>query len=276
MTLGNENSSFSRKNVNKLKTHSSSKNNARRNNVLIINNKKTQAKSNIFNENRVTSGDVKVIFTKKDINNKKECLFTSSSLKSRKFTQKIANENLFNVSSIKKEKTVKFTNDEIGKTSLSNKNKYNKKLEESRDKEFLLTPLSQSKIKNRVLNRKNTNFRNISLKMTIEDFTNKYKNAQNDADLKNNEIKHMTKLKINNLYEVSFDKAKYEKKFNIYRNKDPSNLFSLINISKEPFHKKEILSLYRWTYNKKLISKNNVINNLDKKLYDGLLKCDLA
>ena len=65
------------------------------------------------------------------------------------------------------------------------------------------------------------------------------------------------------------------KKNLIYRNKDPSNLFSLINISKEPFHKKEIFSLYRWTYNKKLISKNDAINNLDKQLYNGLLKCDL-
>ena len=112
--------------------------------------------------------------------------------------------------------------------------------------------------------------------MNHEDFINKDKNKQNDIDIKNNENKTMTNFKINNLYEMSLDRNMYEKDFNSFRNKDPSSLFSLINISKKPFNKKEILSLYKWTYNKKIISKNDAFNKLDKELYNGLLKSDLV
>ena len=209
-----ENNSCSKDNSNKIKSYSSSKKNIKINKVLIINTKKTQPKSNIFNENRVKPNDVKVIFTKKNINNKKSCSLFSSNHK-RNVSEKIFDGNLFlNGNSIKNKKVVQFSNDEFGKTSLSNKrNSLRKKSEENRRQEYLLTSIGQNKIKNRVSNRRSTNFRNINLKMSLEDFTNK--NIQNYAGIKNHGIKNISKLKINNLYEISFDKTKYEKKFNI-------------------------------------------------------------
>ena len=275
LSLSDENSFNSKNNSSKIKIISSPKKNQRRNNVLIINNKKMQTKSNTFNENKVTSNDVKVIFTKKIIDNMKNYLLSSSATRrNKKLCKKILNRKLLlNVIPIKK-KDIKLSKDKIDKISLSSKKKKSyKKLEENNGKEYLLTSLRSNKSKYRELCRNNIN---INLKMNHEDFINKDKNKQNDIDIKNNENKTMTNFKINNLYEMSLDRNMYEKDFNSFRNKDPSSLFSLINISKKPFNKKEILSLYKWTYNKKIISKNDAFNKLDKELYNGLLKSDLV
>ena len=143
---------------------------------------------------------------------------------------------------------------------------------------YLITSLRSEVEKHKINKNNNIKFNKLgknNLRKSLEQLRKKKLNKEIKKNNNNFDIS-LHKLSSKKNLDISYDKEKFETEFSSYRKKDASCLFEFINDTKKKFRKLDVLSLYKWSYGKKLYSKYKIYDSLDKNLYKGLLKIETS